>query len=169
MDYIQVFAERISQTMSMSDAYILILSAREQRKEVPILIGEAEAQAILLAVEGRSARRPLTHNLLSSILDEYMLNLKRVTIDRFDEGIFYSSMYLYDGFSEKCFDCNVFEETSMEQGALEGNLPGNHHPVTHPADTLAALEEMLRECEENEDYEQAAEILKRIEQIKNSL
>ena len=58
MDYIQVFAERISQTMSMSDAYILILSAREQRKEVPILIGEAEAQAILLAVEGRSARRP---------------------------------------------------------------------------------------------------------------
>ena len=189
MDYIQVFAERISQTMSMSDAYILILSAREQRKEVPILIGEAEAQAILLAVEGRSARRPLTHNLLSSILDEYMLNLKRVTIDRFDEGIFYSSMYLYDGFSEKCFDCrtsdavvmsllqgcgiymnsNVFEETSMEQGALEGNLPGNHHPVTHPADTLAALEEMLRECEENEDYEQAAESLKRIEQIKNSL
>ena len=33
--------------------------------------------------------------------------------------------------------------------------------------TLEELEQQLEECEANEDYEQAAEIMKRINQLKN--
>lgn len=172
--------------MSMSDSYILVLNAPEQGKHVPVLIGEAEAQAVIMAIEQKEARRPLTHNLLNNILEEYMLTLKKVTIDRFDEGIFYSSLYISDGFTEKridsrtsdaivlalmqhceiLIDLNVLEETSMDPNALIDNLPaqgGALHDVT-----LEDLEQQLRDCEANEDYEQAAEIMKRINQMKNN-
>lgn len=183
--YTPVYPLQISQTMSMSDSYILVLNAPEKEKHVPVLIGEAEAQAIILAIEQKEARRPLTHNLLKNILDEYMLTLKKVTIDRFDEGIFYSSIYISDGFSEKridsrtsdavvlaimqhcdiLMDLNVLEETSMSPNALTDNLPSGRYSNPHD-ETLEDLEQQLRDCEANEDYEQAAQIMDRINQLK---
>lgn len=188
MDYTHVYPYQISQTMSMSDAYVLVLNAPDTGKQVPIIIGEAEAQAIVMAIEQRRARRPLTHTLLSNILEEFMLSLKQVTIDRFEEGIFYSTLHISDGFSEKQIDSrtsdavvmaliegcdilmakNVLEETSMEPGALEANLPQNKAPLAQPEETLEQLEKQLHQCEENENYEEAAEIMKRINQLKSS-
>jgi hypothetical protein len=183
MKYTPVYPLQISQTMSMSDSYILVLDAPEMGKHVPVLIGEAEAQAIVMAIEQRHARRPLTHNLICNIMEEYMLTLKQVTIDRFDEGVFYSTLYVSDGFTEKKIDSRtsdavvlallqqsnilinmqVLEETSMEPGALEDNLPHKRRPQ---AETLEELEAKLHQCEQDEDYEQAAEIMKRINQLK---
>lgn len=185
MKYTPVYPLQISQTMSMSDSYILVLDAPEMGKHVPVLIGEAEAQAIILAIEQKQARRPLTHNLICNLMDEYMLTLKQVTIDRFEEGVFYSTLYVSDGFAEKHIDsrtsdavvlallqhCNismnvqVLEETSMEPGALEDNLP--RHPVQSHGETLEELEAKLRQCEQEENYEQAAEIMKRINELKD--
>ncbi len=187
MSYTQVYPLQISQSMSMSGAYVLVLDAPENGKQVPIIIGEAEAQAIVMAIEQKQARRPLTHNLLNNILEEYLLVLKQVTIDRFEEGIFYSTLYISDGFSEKRIDsrtsdaivlallqhCNimienrVLEETSMEPGALENNLPQNRSKSQSDTLTLEQLEELLHECEEKEDYEQAAEIMEKINRLKN--
>ena len=182
--YTPVYPLQISQSMSMTDSYILILDAPERGRHVPVLIGEAEAQAIIMAIEQKQARRPLTHNLLNTILEEYMLTLKKVTIDRFEEGIFYSTLLISDGFTEKRIDsrtsdavvlammqhCDilistqVLEETSMAPGALTDNLP--RRDVMQVV-TLEELEQQLAECEANEDYEQAAEIMKRINQLKN--
>lgn len=188
MSYTQVYPLQISQTMSMSDAYVLVLDAPDTGKQVPVIIGEPEAQAIVMAIEQRQARRPLTHQLINNIMEQYMLILKQVTIDRFDEGIFYSTLYISDGFTEKRIDSrtsdaivlalmqgcpimmaqNVLDETSMEPGALEDNLPQNKAKLPNPDETLDQLETLLRQCEENEDYEQAAEIMKRIKRMKGN-
>ena len=188
MSYTQVYPLQISQTMSMSDAYVLVLDAPDTGKQVPVIIGEPEAQAIVMAIEQRQARRPLTHQLINNIMEQYMLILKQVTIDRFDEGIFYSTLYISDGFTEKRIDSrtsdaivlalmqgcpimmaqNVLDETSMEPGALEDNLPQNKAKLPNPDETLDQLETLLRQCEENEDYEQAAEIMKRINRMKGN-
>lgn len=188
MSYTQVYPLQISQTMSMSDAYVLVLDAPDTGKQVPVIIGEPEAQAIVMAIEQRQARRPLTHQLINNIMEQYMLILKQVTIDRFDEGIFYSTLYISDGFTEKRIDSrtsdaivlalmqgcpimmaqNVLDETSMEPGALEDNLPKNKAQLPNPDETLDQLEALLRQCEENEDYEQAAEIMKRINRKKGN-
>ena len=184
--YTLVYPLQISQTMSMSDAYILVLDAPQMGKHVPVLIGESEAQAIIMAIEQKQARRPLTHNLINNIMDQYMLTLKKVTVDRFDEGIFYSTLYISDGFSEKridsrtsdaivlallqhcdiMMDTRVLEETSMEPGALEDNLPHDAPASAAIEETVEYLEKLLRECEEKEDYEKAAIVMRRIEKIK---
>lgn len=184
--YTQVYPLQITQSMSMNDSYIMIVDAPEMGKHVPVLIGEYEAQAIVMAIEQQTARRPLTHNLICDLMEQYMLTLKEVSIDRFDEGVFYSTLHVSDGFNEKKIDsrttdaivlailqhCNimmdtkVLEETSMEPGALVDNLPENGMGLeTYPS--LAELEEKLRQCEEDEDYEQAAEIMKQIEQLRS--
>ena len=171
----------------MSDSCILVLDAPEVGKQVPILIGEAEAHAIILAIEQKEVRRPLTHNLLNNIMNEYFIQVSQVTIDRFDEGIFYSTLVTTDGISEKRIDsrtsdavvlallqrCDilmnkqVIEETGMEPGALTDNLPGHGASSdTEPA-TIEQLEQQLRECEEREDYETAAELLELIEKLKS--
>ena len=118
-------------------------------------------------------------------MHEYMLPLRQVTIDRFEEGIFYSTLYISDGFSEKhidsrtsdaivlaimqhcdiLMDVNVLEETSMEPNALVDNLPD--HKGAPSDDSLEDLEQQLKQCESDEDYEQAAEIMKRINELKN--
>lgn len=170
--------------MSMSGSYILVLDAPEVGRQVPVLVGEAEAEAIVMATEQIHARRPLTHNLICNLMEEYMLTLKRVTVDRFDEGIFYSTLYVSDGFAEKKIDSrtsdavvlallqhsnilmseSVLEETSMKPGTLEDNLPQHHQ---WHGETLEELEARQRQCELEEDYEQAAEIMKRINSLKN--
>lgn len=186
MEYIDVYPLQISQTMSERCSYILVLEAPTEHKQVPILIGESEAQAIIMAVERRKARRPLTHNLLCNIMEEFMLTLKEVSIERFEEGIFYSNLRVSDGFSDKMIDSrtsdaivlallqqapmkmrkSVFLETCMEVGALTDNLPQNKAPKERQKQSLQELEDLLRQCEENEDYEQAAEIMEQIKRLK---
>jgi len=186
MKYIQVYPSQISQAMSESASYILVLAAANPQKEVPILIGESEAQAIIMAVEGQQAKRPLTHNLFCNIMEEYMLKLQRVTIDRFEEGIFYSTLHISDGFNEKHIDSrtsdavvlallqradilmsdSVFGETCMEPGALIANLPQGDRNGT--GKSIEALEALLRECEMNEDYERAQEIMNQIKALKGN-
>ncbi|MCQ2294469.1 MAG: bifunctional nuclease family protein [Bacteroidales bacterium] len=186
MRYTPVYPVQIKQTMSDSDSYILVLDAPEMGKHVPVLIGESEAQAIVLAIEQHKTSRPLTHNLICNIMKEYQLGLKQVSIDRFDEGIFYSSLLIDDGFSERHIDSRtsdavvlsilqhceilmsmqVLEETSMEPGALEDNLP-EHSDSDFADEAIRMLEEQLRQCEEAEDYEQAAEIMNRINAIRD--
>lgn len=184
MNYIKVYPLQITQTMSEGSSYILILRADDPRKEIPILIGETEAQAIVMAVEGGQAKRPLTHNLLAGLMEQYMLSLRQVTIDRFEEGVFYATLHVTDGFTEKKIDARpsdsvalallmgagiyvhptVFGETCMEPGALVENLPGGRRGS---AGAIEALEALLRECEENEDYERAQEISDQIKRLKS--
>lgn len=181
--FTQVYPLQVSQGMSMNDSCILVLDAPEVHKQVPMVIGYNEASMLVLNLEQEKVSRPLTHNLICNMMDEYMLTLKEVTIDRFDEGVFYASLHVNDGFSDKridsrpsdaiilailkkcpiLMDMNVLNETCMEPGTLDGNLPSNDLMVDN---SLEELEELLRECEANEDYEQAAEILKQIEKLK---
>ena len=181
--YIEVFPHKIASGMVMSDSYIMVLDAPEVKKQVPVLIGSGEAEAFILALEDKDVRRPLTHVLFNKVMEEFMLELKKVTIDRFEEGVFYATLHVSDGFAEKqidsrtsdaitlavlqqcpiLMDMNVLNETCMEPGALEGNLPDNDVVVE---DSLEELEAKLHECEVNEDYEQAAEIMKLIDELK---
>lgn len=179
------FPLEIRHGMADNDAYILVLAVPEIHKQVPVLIGSGEAQAIVMAKEQLKARRPLTHDLMCHMMQEFMLDLQKVTIDRFEEGIFYSTLHINDGITDHRLDSRttdaivlalmqdcpisidpkVAEETSMEPGALEDNLPENKAFADGAGDTLEQLEAQLRECEENEDYERAAEIQRRIERL----
>ena len=175
----RVFPLTIQSGMSQSGSYILMLCEPESGVQVPIFIGAYEAQGILLAKEEVKTRRPMTHELMMKVMEEYGLGLKEVSIDRVDEGIFYATLHMTDGFNNRTFDSratdaitlallsdcpimmdeNVIEETGVKMNNEEFRMKNEELSVEK-------LEEELKRCEENEEYERAAEIQKRIEKVK---
>ncbi len=63
-------------------------------RKLPILIGPYEAQAISLPLEGTRPDRPMTHDLVRSIVDRLNATLDRVVIDDLWNTIYYAKLYV---------------------------------------------------------------------------
>ncbi|NTW28958.1 MAG: bifunctional nuclease family protein [Coriobacteriia bacterium] len=65
-----------------------------ENRVLPIWIGHPEATAILLALEGIELPRPLTHDLMKSLIETLGAGVERVEIVRFDQGTFFATIEL---------------------------------------------------------------------------
>lgn len=63
---------------------------------MPIYIGGPEAHAIDLAVSETKTARPMTHDLVVSLLEQLGATLERVVITDLQQGTFYADLYLRD-------------------------------------------------------------------------
>lgn len=184
MEYVRVYPGEI--LTHSEESFILLIEERETQRQVPLLVDWSEGVSFIIVSNGSRPRRPLSHNLIDSLMDKALLQLKQVTIDRFEEGIFYATLHVGDGLSSWAIDSRpgdavvmallrdcpilmekkVLEETFMLPGALRDSRVDNADADGRPEDRLEELEALLRHCEAVEDYEQAAEILKEINRIK---
>jgi bifunctional DNase/RNase len=71
-------------------AYTLILGEKNGNRNLPVLIGAFEAQAIAMELEGMKPSRPLTHDLFVSTLKSYDISVSEIIINDLQEGIFFS-------------------------------------------------------------------------------
>lgn len=72
---------------------ILLLQETGGAKRVlPIYIGGPEAAAIAYALEGVESPRPLTHDLLKTVVTELGATLERVTVTELVEHTFYAEL-----------------------------------------------------------------------------
>ncbi len=76
---------------------IIILKDLENSIAIPIWIGLVEASAIATELEGVELARPMTHDLLKSLIDELGGSLKRVVVTELKENTFYALLYLDKG------------------------------------------------------------------------
>src|SRR6201987_2014739 len=79
---------------------IVLLKTAEANKFLPIWIGHPEAAAILMKLQGATAARPLTHDLLVNILGELDVEIVRVTVTELRENTFYASITVQQNGSE---------------------------------------------------------------------
>lgn len=63
---------------------------------LPIWVGSVEATAIAFAQQGLVPVRPLTHDLMVTILGEIKADISRVNLTELREGVFYSEI-IFDG------------------------------------------------------------------------
>lgn len=73
-------------------AYTLILGEKDGKRNLPVLIGAFEAQAIAMEIEGMKPSRPLTHDLMVSALKAFDIEVDHVLINDLQEGIFFSKI-----------------------------------------------------------------------------
>ncbi len=83
-----------------SNTPIVLLRERGGDRYLPIWIGTGEATAIALALEGVEPQRPLTHDLLSTIVAQPEATVNRVVVTDLRDGIFYADLVLTHGGSE---------------------------------------------------------------------
>ena len=73
---------------------IVLLREQGGDRYLPIWIGNSEAQAIAIALQGVVMPRPMTHDLLKNILDEVAVQVDSISITELREGTFYAVINL---------------------------------------------------------------------------
>lgn len=73
---------------------VVILKDVESQRYLPILIGPFEATAIALALEGTPVPRPLSHDLMKTIIDALHAKVLRVVIADIQDNTFYAKIIL---------------------------------------------------------------------------
>ena len=80
----------------MTQNRVVILKEKGQDRFLPIWIGNFEADAITFELQDISPKRPLTHDLLKSLISELGAEVKRIVVTelRRPDDIFYASIVL---------------------------------------------------------------------------
>ena len=73
---------------------IIILKDVEERKALPIWVGIFEANAIALELEKVSTPRPMTHDLMRSILEGLGVSVRQVIINDLKDNTFFAVIEL---------------------------------------------------------------------------
>lgn len=73
-------------------------------RKLPILIGPYEAHAISLALENGRSDRPMTHDLLKTVIERLDGNVDRVVIDDLWNTTYYAKIFLAKGNEELVID-----------------------------------------------------------------
>ncbi len=154
---------------------------------MPIIIGMFEAQAIAIEIEKIVPNRPMTHDLFKSFAQAFNFQVTEIVISDLKEGVFFAKIVCYDGSQEIEIDARpsdaiaiglrfnvpiytyefimseagiVLSESEDDDGSI---LQDVEEPVSSGKDRLKdysfeALQEMLNEALERENYEEAARI-----------
>jgi uncharacterized protein len=80
-----------------SQAHYVLLRAENRDRVLPIMIGDEEAQAITLELHGIKPERPLTHDLLRSVIERTGNQVDRVVISDMRDEVYYAKIYMDQG------------------------------------------------------------------------
>ncbi|MFN8038041.1 MAG: bifunctional nuclease family protein [Acidimicrobiales bacterium] len=73
---------------------VLLKETTGRGRVLPIFIGGPEATAIALALDGVETPRPMTHDLLVTLLGELGARLERIVVTDLQEGTFFADLHL---------------------------------------------------------------------------
>jgi len=172
----------LSHSVTQSHNYAVVLGELEGNRRLPIVIGGFEAQAIAVAMERMTPNRPLTHDLFKNTLDTFDIDLKEVVINNLLDGIFYAQLVCVRDGEEFVIDSRTSDAIAMavrfksplytfdfvmeqagvvldeteEETTIEEDIPENPVPDSFENYSVKALNQMLNDVLETEDYEKAA-------------
>lgn len=183
---------------SVVGTYGLVLTEEEGTRRFSVMIGEPEAQSIALKMNHKKSPRPLTHDLILSLLSVFGAKLEKVLIYDMVNDVFYSELHLKKGDVTMVVDartsdaialavrsdCEIFikEEimniVGMDQQTISTDNPETEETENVDAElltpdeldllTLEDLEELLNLAITEEKYELAVNLRDAIKKKKTA-
>jgi len=196
MNKIQVKIDGIIPNSSVGGANTIVLKELDGVRVLPIIIGYSEALAIASELDGNKPPRPMTSDLMKTIIDYLSATISEIIINELRENTFYAKIILEVASFEHVIDSRPsdaialalrfnapifvtedvinragFEpssQTTPNQNPLDFGYKKERSPKSKPSQTkLALLQEQLREALEREDYERAAKLRDEIKKLKS--
>jgi bifunctional DNase/RNase len=187
LEKIQVDILGLSTSPASGGAYALILREMGGNRRLPIIIGAFEAQSIALEMEGIKPPRPLTHDLMKTIIDRMGVSLSEVIVHELRDGTFYAKISLDSQeidsrpsdaialavrysvpiyVSEKVMEeASFVPESEGEEGEKPSSPVQEKKPVNPKMSKLESLNVQLKEAIEKEEYEKAARLRDEIRKL----
>ncbi len=195
MSLVQLDIERLEPSSSHKSSYVLLLREIGGERKLPIVIGPCNAGSIAIYLESnQNPERPLTHDVIKSITNNFQITVSRVVIHTLREGVFHASFFCFmDGDNEIEIDartsdaiaiairmgCPIFTYNDILQEA--GIVLADNYTSTFTSDdneedlkkdifeTLSKeeLEKQMKEAIDEEDYERASRIRDEINRRKH--
>ncbi len=120
----------------------MVIISNEEEEIMPIYVGMAEGVSIHSALNNEVTQRPMTHDLMTTIIERLGATITGVQIDEIEDSIYYARLTLsYDGSSididARPSDCislavrrdvpikvrkSVFESSTISEDDLNGSL-----------------------------------------------
>ncbi len=180
MDKIELAITGLAPTNSPQ--YIIVLRELNGWRQLPIVIGTAEAHAIAIALEKFPSSRPMTHDLFVNTLLSFGITIKEIIITKVEKGVFHSEITCVNQKTEEIirldsrtsdaialavrYKCKIYAyETVLEKAAF--NI--RKLKQDNPQKKLKELTDRMQKAIENENYELAAELKKEIQEIKKNI
>lgn len=176
--------------LSLSNlGFVVLLRGEQDKRTLPIFIGGAEAQSIIVRMDNVAVPRPLTHDLIKNLLDCMECRLKRVVINDLIESTFYALLVLeHDGVETEvdvrpsdaiavALRCSapiyviqkVMDKAGIlleeETGRKAKDAPAAKPDTGEPPNDLADLKAQLYQAIRQERYEDAARLRDQIKKL----
>lgn len=167
-------------------AYALLLEnadrTPDEARRIPIVVGTAEAQSIAMHLEQVVPSRPLTHDLFVSLFHVYGIELQRVVIYSFKDGVFAAMLHVANATTTVEIDSRTSDAIAialrtgapiyttpevMQHTSYEWRKDGDYKPVRLEDLPVDKLERRMQHYVDKEQYEKAAKIQKIIAQKTN--
>mgnify|MGYP001180296856 FL=1 len=195
MSLVQLDIERLEPSSSHKSSYVLLLREIGGERKLPIVIGPCNAGSIAIYLESnQNPERPLTHDVIKSITNNFQITVSRVVIHTLLEGVFHASFFCFmDGDNEIEIDartsdaiaiairmgCPIFTYNDILQEA--GIVLADNYTSTFTSDdteedikkdifetlSIDELEKQMKEAIDEEDYERASKIRDEINRRKH--
>lgn len=179
----------LSTSPSSGGAYALILSEVQGNRRLPIIIGTFEAQAIALELEHIKPPRPMTHDLLKNMIQNFGAKVNQVFINDLSEGTFFAKIiYENDGQHMEQdarpsdaialavrFNASIYvagevlnEAGIASESKEEDDLSTSSKSEGQPKEMskLEKLQDELKTAVDTENYEKAARVRDEIQKLK---
>lgn len=98
----------------------IVFLENEEKRVLPIYIGAAEAFSIQTALEDMPYPRPLTHDLMLTVMEELHSRIEKVVIDDLNDGIFFARIVVKKDGEEYEFDARPSDSIAL---AIRTNAP----------------------------------------------
>ena len=175
---VRVKVERVTLDTATS-RFVVILKDEKLNRWLPIVVGSTEAQAIALQLEKVTPPRPMTHDLLKSLLDTMQVNVTRVVVNDLRENTYFATIDMKRNGTQSQIDARpsdaialalrssapIFVEEDVMQKASIGEDLELDEPTIDNEDDLNLLNTQLQKAVDDERYEDAARIRDQINEM----
>ena len=152
MQKVELKVRALSYSNKQNGAYALILTEKNGSRDIPVIIGTHEAQAIAIALEKTvNPPRPLTHDLFKNFAFAFQIKLHEVIIHDIRDGVFYASLNCMQGAKELTLDARPSDAVAL---AIRFNCP------------IYTTEEVLKKAGLNESDESPQAIIEEVDATK---